>query len=74
VAVNHYKQGFAQLAVKYVGSSGAASIGDEFDRFGTLVWQLPPQVRAEWQEEFRRAWSDQGPGSTLLLARLEELY
>jgi tetratricopeptide (TPR) repeat protein len=73
-AVEFYKKGFAGLAEKYVGSSGAASIGDEFDRFGELVWKLPKDIRAEWQDEFRRAWSEQGPGSTLLLARLEELY
>lgn len=74
IALQHYKDGFAQIAQGYVGSSGAAAIGSEFVAFGKLAWQLPTEIRAEWQEEFRRAWSDQGPGSTLLLARLEELY
>jgi ABC-type cobalamin/Fe3+-siderophores transport system ATPase subunit/tetratricopeptide (TPR) repeat protein len=73
-AQERYKTGFAQIAQGYVGSSGAAAIGGEFDTFGELVWQLPEQTRATWQAEFRRAWSDHGPGSTLLLARLEELY
>lgn len=74
VALQHYKDGFAQVAQGYVGSSGAAAIGSEFVAFAELAWQLPDQVRAKWQQEFRRAWSGKGPGSTLLLARLEELY
>src|SRR5450755_1921303 len=73
-ALRHYKDGFAQIADGHVGSSGAATIGSEFERFGKLVWRLPAEIRAEWQEEFRRAWSGPGSGSTLLLARLEELY
>jgi tetratricopeptide (TPR) repeat protein len=73
-ALQHYKEGFAQIAQGYVGSSGAAAVSGEFKTFGELVWQLSPEVRAEWQEEFRRAWSTEAPGSTLLLARLEELY
>jgi tetratricopeptide (TPR) repeat protein len=72
-ALRHYKEGFAQVAQQYVGSSGAAAIAGEFDKFATMVWRLPIDVRARWQEEFRLAWSDT-TGSTLLLARLEQLY
>jgi hypothetical protein len=58
-----------------VGSSGAAAIPGEFKTFGELVWRLPEAIRADWQEELRRAWTDlPHEGSTLLLARLEELY
>ncbi|HEY5987784.1 MAG TPA: hypothetical protein VIV12_15625, partial [Streptosporangiaceae bacterium] len=73
-AREHYKNGFSLIAQGYVGSSGAAAIAEEFKAFRELVWQLSDETRAEWQAEFRRAWSDQTPGSTLLLARLEELY
>jgi tetratricopeptide (TPR) repeat protein len=73
-ALDRYKTGFAQIAQGYVGSSGAAAIGGEFDTLADLVWQLPAGTRAAWQAEFRQAWGNRGPGSTLLLARLEELY
>ncbi len=73
-ALQHYKVGFAQIAGGYVGSSGASSIGDEFKTLIDLFLQLSPELRGEWQDELRRAWSDLAPGSTLLLARLEELY
>ena len=73
-ALENYKIGFALIAQGYVGSSGSAAVAGEFKTFGELVWQLPPQTRAEWQRELRRAWSQEGSGSTLLLARLEELY
>jgi tetratricopeptide (TPR) repeat protein len=74
VALRHYKDGFAQIAQGYVGSSGAAAIAGEFKKFGKLIWQLPDEIRAQWQAEFRRAWGAKTTGSTLLLARLEELY
>jgi hypothetical protein len=73
-ALQNYKSGFALIAQGYVGSSGAAAIAGEFKTFGELVWQLTPEIRAEWQEELRNAWSVLPQGSTLLLARLEELY
>ncbi len=73
-ALRNYTEGFALIAQGYVGSSGAAAISDEFRTFGKLLSQLSADIRAEWQDEFRRAWSNLGQGSTLLLARLEELY
>ena len=73
-ALQNYKEGFAQIADAYVGSSGASAIGGEFEKFGKLFSRLPPDVRAEWQEELRRAWTAVDNGSTLLLARLEELF
>jgi tetratricopeptide (TPR) repeat protein len=73
-ALQHYKEGFAQIAQGYVGSSGAAAVAGEFKLFGELVWRLSPAVRAEWQDELRSAWSNLEHGSTVLLARLEELY
>ena len=39
-----------------------------------VIKQLPSEVKAEWQTELRRAWSQQKSGTTMLLARLEELY
>jgi hypothetical protein len=72
-ALRHYKDGFAQVAERYVGSSGAAAIPGEFATFADLVWKLPREIRMQWQAELRGAWSDK-QGSTLLLAHLEELY
>ena len=73
-ALENYKQGFALIAERNVGSSGASAIRKEFRTLGELFSRLSPEVREEWQEDFRRAWSGLESGSTLLLARLEELY
>jgi hypothetical protein len=54
----------------YVGSHGTSGIASEFKRFQELFRQLRSETQEEWQEEFRRAWSN----SISLLARLEELY
>ena len=74
VALDNYKRGFALIAQGYVGSSGSAAVAGEFETFGELVWKLSAETRAEWQRELRRAWSQEHSGSTLLLARLEQLY
>jgi hypothetical protein len=73
-ALEHYKEGFVLIAQRHIGSSGAASITGEFETLGGLMDQLPPEVRQEWLAELRRAWSGKEIASTLLLARLEELY
>jgi len=73
-ALGNYKSGFAHVAKRHVGSSGAASIPSEFKAFQQLFHRLPLAIQAGWQAELRAAWSDLDDGSTLLLARLEELY
>jgi tetratricopeptide (TPR) repeat protein len=73
-ALEYYKTGFSLIAQRHVGSSGAASITSEFRTLGDLMKRLPPRTRQEWLAELRRAWSRKASGSTLLLARLEELY
>lgn len=73
-ALEHYTRGFALIAQGYVGSSGASAVAAEFSTFSELVWRLPDATRQEWQAKLRRAWGEQASGSTLLLARLEELY
>jgi tetratricopeptide (TPR) repeat protein len=73
-ALEHYKDGFALLAQGYVGSSGASMIPEIFAEFIRHLDEIPNDVRAEWQTQLRREWSLVGAGSTLLLARLEELY
>jgi tetratricopeptide (TPR) repeat protein len=73
-ALEKYTEGFGLIAGGYVGSSGAAAISGEFETFEKLFRKLPDDIRAKWQDEFRRAWSMLIDGSTLLLARLEELY
>jgi tetratricopeptide (TPR) repeat protein len=57
-ALKHYKEGFAQITQGSMGSSGAAAIAGEFKTFGELVWRLTPEIRAEWERELRRVWSD----------------
>jgi len=74
LALEDFKQGFILVAQRYVGSSGASAVAGEFRKFADLIWGLPQNIRAEWQAEFQRAWSEEEYGSTLLLARLEELY
>ena len=76
-ALAHYSEGFALIAQDYVGSSGASAIPSEFRRFRKLFEQLPADVQEHWHAELRRAWRDRYAGegaTTLLLARLEELY
>ena len=73
-AFESYSSGFPLIAKRLVGSSGAASISAEFRTFHELYKELPPAIRADWQARLRTAWSELQDGSTLLLARLEELY
>ena len=73
-ALQAYIAGFAMIASDHLGSSGASAIPGDFRRFRDLVMRLPPDVQARWLSELRRAWSDKRAGSTLLLARLEQLY
>ena len=73
-ALDHYQNGFALIAQEYVGSSGAATVAEEFRALGELIAPLSQQVKAEWQAVLRRAWSREASAATLLLAGLEELY
>ena len=72
-ALEHYKTGFANIAVRNVGSSGAAAIPGQFAAFKQVFSGLPDTVQADWLRELHASWSRDGGGSTLLLARLEEL-
>lgn len=64
------------MAETFIGSSSAFTIGVEFERFRELFEKLPEDVCADWIREFRRAWRalETPTASTVLLARLEELY
>lgn len=73
-ALDRYADGFALIAKGYVGSSGASAIPDEFRQFDNMLRKLPPEVREEWLRHLRSSWRSVERGSTLLLARLEELY
>jgi hypothetical protein len=73
-ALENYEQGFTLLAQEFSGLPGASIIPAEFARFGTLLGQLPSDIQTEWLTHLRRAWSSRDRGSTVLLARLEELY
>ena len=72
-ALANYKEGFAQIALDFAGLP-ASIIPGEFEIFGNLLRYLPSNIRTEWLTEFRLAWSSPDPGSTVLLARLEELF
>ena len=73
-ALEHFKTGFAKIAERNVGSSGAAAIPAMFAAFKQVFSGLPDTVKADWLRELHTYWSRDGQGSTLLLARLEELY
>lgn len=72
-AVEYYKTGFANIAERNVGSSGAAAIPAKFKAFKQVLSRLPDSVKADWLRELHASWG-RDRGSTLLLARLEELY
>lgn len=72
-ALDNYKRGFPLITHGYVGSFGESVIPAEIRRFGDLISRLPTSTRAQWLAELRRSWSGEG-ASTLLLARLVELY
>lgn len=72
-AFENYKRGFPLITHGYVGSYGESIIPREIRRFGDLIGDLPPEIRARWLSELRQSWSGEG-ASTLLLARLVELY
>jgi hypothetical protein len=73
-ALEHYKTGFAKIAERNVGSSGAAAIPAMFAAFKQVFSGLPDTVKADWLPELHASWSRTGEGSTLLLARWEQLY
>jgi tetratricopeptide (TPR) repeat protein len=73
VALENYKTGFASIAERNVGSSGAAAIPAQFAKFKQVFHGLPDLVKTNWLRELHASWG-RGSGSTLLLARLEELY
>jgi tetratricopeptide (TPR) repeat protein len=73
-ALEHYKEGFASIAVRNVGSSGAAAIPGQFAAFKQIFLSLPDPVKVDWLRELHVSWGRDGAGSILLLARLEELY
>lgn len=73
-AFENYKRGFPLITHGYVGSYGESIIPEEIRRFGNLINQLPPGIRARWLSELRLSWSGEGESATLLLARLEQLY
>jgi tetratricopeptide (TPR) repeat protein len=72
-ALTYYEKGFADLATRHVGSSGAASLKAEFAAFEAIFSKLPPNVKEAWQAKLRSAWTTGGQTSMLLLAHLEEL-
>jgi hypothetical protein len=73
-ALEHYKEGFVLIARRHIGSSGAASITAELRTLRALMEKLSDETRQKWLRELRRAWTGKESASTLLLARLEELY
>jgi hypothetical protein len=74
-SLREYTEGFQHIAESgHVGSSGAAVIPGAFGTFRGLLRKLPDEVQAQWLEHLRLAWTSAPSGSTMLLARLEQLY
>lgn len=74
-ALQKYAEGFGLIAqAGHVGSSGNSVIPGAFKTFEELLHKLPERTQAEWLEKLRAEWSELDGGSTMLLARLEELY
>jgi hypothetical protein len=74
-ALREYTDGFRHIAESgHVGSSGTSVIPGAFSAFRGLLRKLPADVQARWLEHFRLAWTSAPSGSTMLLARLEQLY
>jgi len=72
-ALDHYSIGFPAIAELSAASSGASKIPGEFENFERLFRVLTADVRADWQTKLMAAWQRPGEGSTLLLARLQDL-
>ena len=72
-ALENYRTGFADIAQRNVGSSGAAAIPTQFGAFKRVFALLPDTVKADWLRDLHAHWSHSS-GAIMLLARLEELY
>src|SRR5579872_1016268 len=72
-ALENYRTGFADIAQRNVGSSGAAAIPAQFGAFKQVFALLPATVKADWLRDLHAHWSHSS-GAIMLLARLEELY
>jgi tetratricopeptide (TPR) repeat protein len=74
-ALQDYISGFRRIAERgHVGSSGTSVIPDAFETFHELFRGLPGGVRSQWLNLLGIAWTGTQPGSTMLLARLAQLY
>ena len=74
-ALRYYADGFLRIAERgHVGSSGATVIPAAFGIFAGLFKDLPGSKQTEWIDYLRREWSGSQPGSTMLLALMEDLY
>jgi len=74
-ALRCYAGGFLRIAERgHVGSSGATVIPGAFGIFAGLFSELPDSKQSEWIDYLRREWSGPQPGSTMLLALMEDLY
>ena len=71
-AVELFGSGLLELATERVGSHGSALVGQEYNKFHAVFKELPQGAQRRWYQHLVTAWSSQR--STLLLARLEELY
>ena len=74
-ALQDYMHGFRHIAERgHVGSSGTSVIPGAFATFRELFGGLPESVRSQWLNLLAIDWSGPQPGSTMLLALLEQLY
>ena len=71
-AVELFASGLLELATDRVASHGSVLVGQEFQKFHKVFEKLPQDVQRRWYQHLEASWSSRR--STLLLARLEELY
>jgi tetratricopeptide (TPR) repeat protein len=72
-ALDSYQTGFGFIAQQPSASSGTAALAGEFENFEQLFRRLPPRIQSDWHTRLRAAWRGSIEGSTLLLARLQEV-
>jgi tetratricopeptide (TPR) repeat protein len=73
-ALKDYAEGFRHISERgHVGSSGTSVVPEAFKTFGVMLKSLPDDIQSQWLHFLRVSWSGSQQGSTMLLARLEEL-
>jgi hypothetical protein len=57
-ALQHYKRGFPQIALGYIGSHGVVALSSEFDKLKEVIRTIPVDTHKKWFEELNLAWGN----------------